>query len=626
MTPADAVDTWLRMHLGKAPNPVAAQARTVADLTAVAGMPEVEARIAVTAAFRRIASDDAEGQAAPDPPDISERTGQRTLAPQQIPAERDTTVEDYTAGSSNSANSAPPRDTWQVSPGNPQVCCPGTIGRQELPGYGQGLPDTGHYVLRHKNGMIDLNLSLTWILTDDMHAAQSFLREHPGEMHYVPRDQAWYRWDGTCHRPVSAEHVGANISYFAERYQIALEDCRGRVRYEADQKPDKERNGWLKEQKELWGPAERYAAGLRKSAGLRSLLAYTATLCEADPAVFADRWPEFICCPDGIWSLRTGQRFPHDPRAMMTACLPFAPKDGPCPLFLNVVHRVAGRDDEIAAFLLLLGGYALMGDNPERIIPFLNGPSSSGKSVLLQVLRGVLGAALGHDSPAELITWNPRGRNARAENSIRGMRLVTITETDRRMHVDEAQLKHLTGERELSVNQHYAKKELDTLRTWLIVVATNDMAVMSGWDDGVAERVLIIPTGQAIPREDRVLDLAEKIIEQEGPQVLALLMRKARKYYREGLAVPQRVKAATAAYAVSQDTVAQWLADRTVPDPSHGYRTAMPDAWQAYQQHAPDGERLTRNKFHDAMKEQPGIGWTDDGARQRYYTGFIWAG
>ena len=64
MTPGDAVDTWLRMHLAAAPNPVAAQARTVADLAGT-GMPEVEARIAVTAAMARVGPEDkaAGGQA-----------------------------------------------------------------------------------------------------------------------------------------------------------------------------------------------------------------------------------------------------------------------------------------------------------------------------------------------------------------------------------------------------------------------------------------------------------------------------------------------------------------------------------------------------------------------------------
>ena len=406
------------------------------------------------------------------------------------------------------------------------------------------------------------------------------------------------------------------IAFFADKYQLALEDCKA-ASGTVGEDPAK--------RKELWAPAERYAASLRKNNGLRSLLAYTASLCETDPAKFTDKYPDYLNCPDGVYSLRTGERFPHDPRAMITYCLPFAPETGPCPLFLDVVHSVSGRDDDIAGFLLRLAGYALSGNNPERVAPFLNGPSSSGKSVLLQVLRGVLGPVLAHDSPAELITWNPRGRNARAENSIRGRRLVTITETDHRMNIDEAQLKHLTGERELSVNQHYAKVEIDTLRTWLIMVATNEMASMSGWDDALAERVLIIPTGQAIPREQRVMDLAEKIIEQEGPQVLALLMFHARKYYARGLEVPAAVHRATAEYATAQDTVAQWLADKTSPDPAHSYRVPMPAAWHAYEDHVADGERLTRNKFHEVMKRQPGIGWVDNGAAQRYYTGFTWS-
>ena len=61
---------------------------------------------------------------------------------------------------------------------NPQTCCPGVTD--------QGLPGTTHWFLWHTRGAIDLSLSLTWALTDDLHAARSFLQEHPEETALCP--------------------------------------------------------------------------------------------------------------------------------------------------------------------------------------------------------------------------------------------------------------------------------------------------------------------------------------------------------------------------------------------------------------------------------------------------------
>lgn len=54
MNTDESVESWLRVHLKNAPNVVAAQARTVADLTGITGMGEVEARDAVAKAYARI--------------------------------------------------------------------------------------------------------------------------------------------------------------------------------------------------------------------------------------------------------------------------------------------------------------------------------------------------------------------------------------------------------------------------------------------------------------------------------------------------------------------------------------------------------------------------------------------
>jgi putative DNA primase/helicase len=276
----------------------------------------------------------------------------------------------------------------------------------------------------------------------------------------------------------------------------------------------------------------------------------------------------------------------------------------------------------VAWFMLRLLGYALLGDNREQRVVFIAGPSGSGKSKLLHIVTDVLGP-LAAESDADLICVTRHGRNARTENSVRGMRMVTITETSERMNIEEGQLKRITGESVIAVNQHYAKRTMQAPVTWLIFVATNEMPSLAGFDDAIRRRMIVIPGGPGVAVPNPVIDREILAAEREG--ILALLAQSCAAYFRDGLKMPAQVQVTTDAYAAECDTVTQFLAECCDPAPSlNGHvppHVMMSTAWRQYREWAGGGARLGRSAFYAALASQPGVARNDVSRR---FEGITW--
>jgi len=458
------------------------------------------------------------------------------------------------------------------------------------------------------------------------------------KLHYGAGSGTWYLWDGTCHRPDDGGVTGQAVLWFADRWRAELEAWRAAYHQrtwldlglEADPRAVKTE---LEKRWKADGHDQRttYVWGLARSGGHKALMHMLSVVCSVPDSLFDEQHPRWLNCRNGTVNLETGAIKPHDPSDMLTYCVPVAYKpqeSARCPRFWQLAWRMAGGDYEVAAYVVLALGYALLGENPEQLIFFIDGPTKSGKSVLLTVARAILGP-LAHESQAELICV-PKGgnRNARTENSIRGKRLITITETSAFMHIDEGQLKRLTGEAIISVNQHYAKTELKTPVTFTGFVAANDLPSLLNFDDAMGERISVVPGGPTIPAGERDKRLAEKIIAEEGESVLAFLVKACVEYHRSGLVMPHAVRMKTDRYRGQQDTVANFIADCCIMvPPGWGQVTAqiqMTDAWAAYRRWARGEIRLGKQAFFDHMARQPGVTKVDNGSRARRFEGLCW--
>ena len=471
---------------------------------------------------------------------------------------------------------------------------------------------------------IDLAATKADAPASDRNAALLLVRLYPGQLHYVPgqpgKPGQWYVWDNRCHRPDQSNAIGRLLLHYAGEYLVMLRHAQQNFNtWVANTNPQATGLDLTKLQakmwKDEWGAITGYAAKLSSAAGLSALRGVLGEICGVSADTMADRHPYFLNVANGILDLRTGTLYDHDPAAMMTYCLDAGwDPAARCPKYQRLLYRSVGEVDETYFALIKVLGYSLIGENPQNKIIFLNGPPANGKTALLRVLSTVLGA-LAHKAEPSLISRQRDGRNAREEHSIRGIRAIVISETSSGIHVDEAQLKRLTGESDITTHQHYAPSKNVTMVTWLIIFATNHMPSILHLDAGVRRRILVFPMGPTIPEIERDDTMVAQILAEEAAGVLALLVAGCQQVMREKFreeTLPTSVIAETQQYILDQDTIESWLAERAMADlPAdlNGHRPKEQPAllWNSYHKFYGPQPHLNRTEFFAGLMGRHGI-------------------
>jgi len=449
---------------------------------------------------------------------------------------------------------------------------------------------------------------------NDKIAARTIDGERDGGLHHTGLTGTWHVWNGKAHPPDHSGEMDRVTLDFSNRLDQMLEAAKGWVLSDADRRTptDASESARNKARTDAWAPwlaCEKYAARLRSEAGqagLTGLLKRTCG-CTEDVMDAGNRTSGLLNFDNCTVNLASLVPQPHRKSDLITYSLPYRwNPQADCPRFRKMALRMLGGNYEVYCYFLKCLGYSLLGDNREQKIFFISGPTGSGKSQLLHIVAQVLGP-LAHNSDADLITVVRHGRNARTENSIRGKRFLTITETSKWMSIDEAQLKRLTGEPVVSVNRHYATEELRTWSTWTIWVATNAMPTLVNFDPAMRRRIIVFPGGPTVPAGEMDPHLASSILHSEREGILALLAMGCREYFRTGgLEMPLDVQAATEQYAAEQNTVGDFVADTMVTGGYPGY-VPQQEAWRAYEQWSKGSARLHKIEFMDQLGRYPGI-------------------
>jgi len=324
----------------------------------------------------------------------------------------------------------------------------------------------------------------------------------------------------------------------------------------------------------------------------------------------------------------------HRPEDLVTHCLPYAWDPGAqCPGFRWLVWRMTGlagdnsqQHQELYEYVLAMLGYCLIYGNPAQLVFFLTGDTKTGKTTVVEIVATLI-RPLSHKSKPVLVTVPARGgeRHDSVRWSVRGKRLVYIEETEEEMRIDVGALKDLAGGRSMPVRKMHGSEEVPTPVTFAIVIPTNDMPSMLGGDSAVAERLVKIPCGgETIPLAERDPHIADKIIATEAPDILALLVHYARRYYQAGLPRPPAVTTASEEYMASQNSAAVFWAERCTSEPlAPGAEVAEKrDAlYSEYKSWSDGAAKLGRNDFYKQVRKLPGVAEGRDSQGRRVFTG-----
>jgi len=418
----------------------------------------------------------------------------------------------------------------------------------------------------------------------DLGNAERIVAAHGRDLLHVAGD--WLAWDG---RRFDRDESNARVTQFAKAV------IRG-IYGEAAQLDDAD------DRKALAQHAGRSESEPRLRAAV--------TLAASDPNVIAradalDRDPMLLTVANGTLELTDATLREHrrEDRSTLLAGAPYEP-DAKCPLWRAFLDRIFAGDSEIIDFIRRAVGYMLTGRTDEQILFLLHGLGSNGKSVLLAVLRALLGD-YSRNTPASTLLERRNGGDAIPNDlaRLRGVRLVTAAETGDGRRLDEERVKALTGGDVISAR--FMRGEwFDFQPVFKLALATNHLPVIRGTDHAMWRRVRLIPFTVTIPDDEQDKALTDKLLD-ELPGILAWAVTGCLDWQHHGLQPPAAVMAATSEYREEMDTLGAFIDDACELNPAATVNAA--DLYLAYTTWCEiNGERfpLTQTAFGRRLTER----------------------
>ncbi|MFC1662413.1 phage/plasmid primase, P4 family [Gemmatimonadota bacterium] len=262
---------------------------------------------------------------------------------------------------------------------------------------------------------------------------------------------------------------------------------------------------------------------------------------------------------DGLHiDLRTGTFRPADPADLMTLQAPVQwDEDARAPRWEQALVEWF-PDEEVRAYVKRVAGSALVGAQRDHVFVIHCGGGRNGKGTFCRALQRTLGsyAAVIHLS---LLVEQRYSHHDTVKADLFRARLAVASETQRRVKLDEASVKNLTGgDRVTARRMREDPWEFDpTHSLWL---QTNHLPEIGGRDRGIWSRIRVVKWVATFEDKDQDQTLDETLA-AEAPGIMRWMVEGCLEWQREGLAEPEQVIRETLAYRQAEDTFSRFADD-----------------------------------------------------------------
>ncbi|HUM92567.1 MAG TPA: phage/plasmid primase, P4 family, partial [Candidatus Competibacter sp.] len=435
--------------------------------------------------------------------------------------------------------------------------------------------------------------------TDEANAAL-FLSLHGADVRYCPPWDKWLIWSGSHWRiddSIKVRQLAADLP--RQVYRDASETT----------DPSKRRS--------VADLARKLESGSRQSA-LLEMAKCRVVVHNSD----LDQGRFLLNASNGTIDLKTGKVRNHSRSDLLThdAAIQYDP-NADCPTWKRFLADVFGGDTDLIEFVRRAVGYSLTGDVREQVLLICHGSGSNGKSVFLNILKKLLGRLALQAAP-DLLMADRNRRHPTEQADLYGRRAVVCQETEENRRLNEVLVKQLTGGDSVRARRmHEDFWEFEP--TWKIWLSTNHRPEIRGTDHAIWRRVRLIPfnttfhdPGKGDPVKDSRM---EEKLTAELPGILAWAVQGCLAWVRDGLTIPDAVRAATDEYREQQDTLAAWLGECCTVK-----RTVAAKAADLYASYS---EWCEANGERPEPQRRFGMRLTERGfQRQRRMVGIWWLG
>ena len=406
-----------------------------------------------------------------------------------------------------------------------------------------------------------------WPHCTDVGNAEQLVNLHGKDLRWcdsIPGD-GWLVWDGTRWAPDKLRAAMRRASEVGEWW-------RDRAREIPDPKAAEAVYKWA-------GQSE----GIQRIRGMMELTKGHPTVVVQADKLDADRY--LFNTPNLTLDLRDARAYPPRREDLITrvAGAP-AVAGSECPTWLAFLDQIMAGDQEVIDFLQRAIGYSMTGDVSERCLFILYGTGANGKSTFVEAVRNIMGD-YARNTPIETFTTRREGGIPNDIAALAGARFVTAGESQEGMGLNEALVKLLTGDD--AVSARFLNREFfdfkPQFKAW---IPLNHKPQVRGTDNGIWDRLRLIPFNVTIAKEQRDRSLGEKL-RAEAPGILKWALDGCGAWRADGLSPPASVLLATDAYRAEMDVISGFLEECCELGASKG-PTLFRDIYKAYVEWAKD--------------------------------------
>lgn len=328
--------------------------------------------------------------------------------------------------------------------------------------------------------------------------------------------------------------------------------------------------------------------------------------------------PETVNCLNGEIELHSGrwQLRPHCRENYRTTQIPVEhDPHADAPLFRGFLEQVfrddPDRDDKARAALELMG-YTLMSHARHERFIMLIGPGANGKSVLLAVLEGLLGAE--NVAGVQPANFDNRFQRAHLHQKLANI----VTELKQGEVIADAELKAITSGEPATV-EHKHKNPFVMRPFATCWFGTNHMPHTRDFSEALFRRATILQFNRTFAPHEQDPQLKDKLL-AELPGILTMTLDAYARALVDGFTQPQSSEDAKKEWRLEADQVALFVDDACRRDP--GGKTPAGNVFQAYQSWAAENginKTMSQKGLRDRLTRL-GFGAERD-MRGRYVTG-----
>lgn len=283
-------------------------------------------------------------------------------------------------------------------------------------------------------------------------------------------------------------------------------------------------------------------------------------------------------CKNGTLDLRTMEFREHSPEDYLTKVSPVIyDPEAECPRWRTFIDEIMQGDKARSDYMQKAIGYALTGDTKMECLFILYGPTSrNGKGTTMESILRIMGEYGKNADPTMLqAKFNAQSGGPSEEIArLAGARFVNISEPEKKITLDAALTKRLTGNDTITA-RYLHENSFEFRPNFKIFINTNHRPNITDLTLFESGRIKIIPFDRHFEENEQDKGLKQFFADPENMSgILNWMLEGYRLYRSQGLAMPDSVKQATMDYQMFSDKMGQFFDENIQEKPGSELRRA----------------------------------------------------